>query len=202
MARLKQDGQDAEADAVPEWQQDPAKAKVEQPFVSLLIVSALSVAFAHGGNDVGNAVGPFASILEIRRTGGFEEKPTIPFEAIIAGTVAFVVGIVTMGRLTISTVGTKITTLTPTRSFATQIGAAVAVLTSSALKLPVSTSHCLVGAVIGIGAAQSLTKSGSINWKVLSRIFLAWGITIPLAMFSALIVFLPAASMIKWDFNQ
>lgn len=123
--------------------------------------------------------------------GTVSAKPDIPIWAIIYGSIGFVLGIFTMGRLTIKTVGTKITVLTPSKSFATQMGGAIAVLGSSYLGLPVSTSHCLVGSVVGIGLFEKLMKTGTLNLAVLSRIFLAWGITIPLAMVIASAIFLP-----------
>jgi len=165
------------------------KEQAEKYFVPLLIVSAFSVACAHGGNDVGNAVGPLSAILMVVNSGEVSSKPDIPMWALIYGAAGFVIGILTMGRLTIKTVGSKITELTPSKSFATQMGGAVAVLGSSALGLPVSTSHCLVGAVVGIGIFQTITKTGGVNTKVLARIFLAWGLTIPIAMSISLMLF-------------
>lgn len=163
----------------------------EAHFVPLLIISALSVACAHGGNDVGNAVGPLSAIAMVEHDGRVASKPTIPAWALIYGTIGFVLGILTMGRLTIKTVGTKITALCPSKSFATQMGGAIAVLGSSAAGLPVSTSHCLVGSVVGIGLFEKCVGTGRLNLSVLSRIFLAWGITIPLSMLVALSLFTP-----------
>lgn len=118
--------------------------------------------------------------------------PDIPFWALVMGSLGFVLGIMTLGHRTISTVGTKITQLTPTRSFATQIGAAIAVLASSVMGLPVSTSHCLVGAVIGIGLAQKLSGvTAPLSWGVLKRIALSWVATIPIAMILALCFYYP-----------
>jgi phosphate/sulfate permease len=179
----------------PAWMADEKGKHVEAPFVPLLIVSALSVAFAHGGNDVGNAVGPLSTILGIHETGEVKDVPDIPYWALFVGAAGFIIGIITMGSLTIKTVGTKITTLTPSKSFATQIGAAVAVLGSSALKLPVSTSHCLVGAVLGIGLVQWFLGTGEVNARVLSRIVLAWVVTIPIAMICTLVVYWPFAHL-------
>lgn len=180
---------DAEQDQENQMLQE--KALSEKYFVPLLIVSAMSVACAHGGNDVGNAIGPLSAIVMVFDNGTVSAKPDIPIWAIIYGSLGFVLGIFTMGRLTIKTVGTKITVLTPSKSFATQMGGAIAVLGSSYLGLPVSTSHCLVGSVIGIGLFEKLMKTGTLNLMVLSRIFLAWGITIPLAMVIASAIFLP-----------
>ena len=104
------------------------------------------------------------------------------------------VGIMVMGHRTIDTVGNKITRLTPSRSYATQVGASVAVLGSSVLGLPVSTSHCLIGAVVGVGLAQRLAGgSSSLNFKILQKIIVGWVVTIPLAMLAATLLFLPAA---------
>jgi len=163
----------------------------ETPFNFPLILSGLSLAFAHGGNDVGNAVGPFAAVLAVARDGEVEATPDPPFWTLLVGALAFLVGILTMGRLTIKTVGSKITKLTASKSFATQIGAAMAVMTSSALGLPVSTSHCLVGSVVGGAFASRLVGQGSVNKKVLLKILNAWLATIPLAMGIAVVCFTP-----------
>lgn len=163
----------------------------EKYFVPLLILSALSVACAHGGNDVGNAVGPLSAIIMVSQSRTVASTPDIPFWALCYGSAGFVLGIVTMGRLTIKTVGTKLTALTPSKSFATQMGGAVAVLGSSALGLPVSTSHCLVGSVVGIGVFEQMMKTGDLNVHLLRRIALAWCLTIPIAMLLSTIVFVP-----------
>mmetsp|Transcript_42080 Transcript_42080/g.85921 ORF Transcript_42080/g.85921 Transcript_42080/m.85921 type:complete len:799 (-) Transcript_42080:69-2465(-) len=166
-------------------------AQAEKRFVPLLIVSAFSVACAHGGNDVGNAIGPLSAILQVVEKNEVSSSPDIPFWALVFGSAGFLIGIVTMGRLTIQTVGNKITELTPSKSFATQMGGAIAVLSSSALGLPVSTSHCLVGAVVGIGVVQKCMATGSVNMVVLGRIAVAWVVTIPLAMLVSVSLYLP-----------
>merc|ERR1711862_858091 len=168
-----------------------AAKEAETYFVTLLCLSAFSVCVAHGGNDVGNATGPLSAILGVFMDGTLAKTPDIPMWATIYGCLGFAVGILTMGRFTIKTVGTKITVLSPSTAFCTQIGGAVAVLSASALGMPVSTSHCLVGAVVGIGLAQKATNTGKLNFKVLSKIFIAWIVTIPLAMLVTLVVFLP-----------
>merc|ERR1711964_926531 len=111
-----------------------------------------------------------------------DAKPDIPMWALCMGATGFVVGIVLLGSRTISTVGSKITKLTPSKSYATQMGAAVAVLCASALGLPVSTSHCLVGAVIGIGVVQKYMtpEATPLSLAVLKKIVLGWAVTIPL----------------------
>jgi len=178
--------------------EDEGSAEVEGPFVPLLIVSALSVAFAHGGNDVGNAVGPLSVIIGIIDTGVVEDTVHVPMWALFMGAAGFCFGIVTMGSRTITTVGNKITKLTPSRSYATQIGAAVAVLSSSVAGLPVSTSHCLVGAVIGVGLAQKLTGTDSpLQLNVLKKIVIGWMVTIPLAMFAAVVIYYPFQQLFR-----
>jgi len=165
--------------------------QAESMFVPVLVLSALLVAVAHGGNDVGNAVGPLVAILNVYETNEVLEKPEIPIWAIVYGTAGFITGITFMGRHTIKTVGTKITVLSPSVAFCTQIGGAVAVLSASALGMPVSTSHCLVGAVVGIGSAQQAMGTGKLNARVLFRIFLAWVVTIPSASAVSLLMFVP-----------
>jgi phosphate/sulfate permease len=175
-------------------EQKENKKKMEELFTPLLVISALCVAFAHGANDVGNAVGPLAVIFQVYDEGSIPAngKPNIPMWSLFMGACGFVFGIVFLGSKTIATVGTKITKLTPTRSYATQIGAAIAVLASSVVGLPVSTSHCLVGSVVGVGLAQKfLGEHNSLSLSVLKKIVLGWAVTIPLAMLVAVIVFLP-----------
>jgi len=193
------------------------------------------VAFAHGGNDVGNAVGPLAAIWEVYKTddtivdsgqnassgSGYGsdwnstnstgtsllqeaakaiKAPDIEFWMLLLGGAGFVVGILLLGVRTIDTVGNKLSALTPSKSFAAQIGAAVAVLTSSALGLPVSTSHCLVGAVIGVGAADRVTGGSSqMNFQILGKIVIGWLVTIPLAMGVAVIIYYMAAEQYTGD---
>ena len=108
----------------------------EKPFVPLLILSALTVAFAHGANDVGNAVGPLAAVFEATLNGSIAGTPQMPIWVLAIGSAGFVVGIAALGSRTIATVGGKITTLTPSKSFSVQIGAAVAVLSSTSSALP------------------------------------------------------------------
>ena len=173
---------------------------VQKPFVPLLIAAGLTVAFAHGGNDVGNAVGPLSTILYIHQQNPHavpsdddEDAAGTPWSAIIVGTLALVAGIMTLGSRTIETVGNSITELTPSRSFATQIGAGIAVLVSSTVDLPVSTTHCLVGAVVGVNMMEGWCKvdgAKDLDFKVLKKIVIGWVVTIPLAAGVSVIVLL------------
>eukprot|EP00472_Partenskyella_glossopodia_P004792 CAMPEP_0197527808 /NCGR_PEP_ID=MMETSP1318-20131121/22835_1 /TAXON_ID=552666 /ORGANISM="Partenskyella glossopodia, Strain RCC365" /LENGTH=489 /DNA_ID=CAMNT_0043082629 /DNA_START=95 /DNA_END=1561 /DNA_ORIENTATION=- len=155
---------------------DPA----ESNFVGLLVLSALTVAFAHGANDVGNAVGPLAVMMEVLSEGVVHDVPKVQEWCLALGACGFVVGILTLGKNTVETVGNKIIRLTPSTSYATQMGAAIAVLLSSALGMPVSTSHCLVGSVLGAGLAQSFVarfkghRGPDINFWILNKIFIGW----------------------------
>lgn len=184
--RLKSATADGETVAAPSGEVDSAQPMEEQPFVPLLVLSALTVAFAHGANDLGNSIGPLAAILVLEQPGGGDitAPPGIPLWLLSLGAIGFVVGIVLLGRRTIQTVGGKITKLTPSRSFAVQMGTAVAVLSSTVLGLAVSTSHCLVGSMIGIGLADKLRggADAQLNLGMILKIVLGWGLTIPLAM--------------------
>ena len=177
---------------------DQAGDEAEKPFVPLLILSAMTVAFAHGGNDVGNSIGPLATILDVVQGGDITAVPEIQWWVLLLGSCGFVVGIVLIGNRTIATVGGKITTLTPSRSFAVQTGTAVAVLSSTVLGLAVSTSHCLVGAVIGVGiAGRLLGTGGELNASMLKKIVIGWAATIPLAMLVSLIFFYVLSALYK-----
>jgi PiT family inorganic phosphate transporter len=172
--------------------------ETQKRFVPLLIAAGLTVAFAHGGNDVGNAVGPLAVMVDIARTSNIETTPALPFSALLLGAIAFVIGILALGSRTISTVGSKITALTPSRSYCTQLGTAVAVLLSSFMELPVSTSHCLVGSMVGVAIAERHCGVPGIDLDlgVLKRIFLGWAVTIPLAAIFATLLFLPLKGLL------
>ena len=162
--------------------EDRKALDMEKPFNFLLVITSACVAFAHGANDVANSAGPFAAILE-GASDRVAAKPDVPFWVVLLGGGLMSIGILTWGERTISTVSTKITALSPSKAFAVQLGAAVAVLTASVLELPVSTSHCLVGSVIGASLAEKVFDgSKTVDFKVLGRILVSWLITIPLAM--------------------
>ena len=129
-------------------------------------------------------------MIEIAALGRMEDHPEIPLWVLFIGAAGFVAGIALLGSRTIATVGNKITRLTPSKSFAVQIGAAIAVLSSTVLGLAVSTSHCLVGSVVGIGlASKVLGEVGALNGRVLLKILVGWAVTIPLSMMCALVVY-------------
>src|SRR5690606_20437011 len=119
-------------------------------FGYLQLISACFVAFAHGANDVANAIGPVAAVLEIIRFGSLNVVTHIPSWLLALGGAGIVVGLATWGCRVIETIARKITELTPTRGFSAEFGAATTILLASKLGLPVSTTHCVVGAVLGV----------------------------------------------------
>jgi PiT family inorganic phosphate transporter len=143
------------------------------------LLSACFVAFAHGSNDVGNAVAPLAAIAYIHRTGtvpleGFE----VPLWILVVGGIGIVSGLAVWGKKVIATIGEEIISLQPSGGFCAELATATTILLASRLGLPVSTSHALVGGVVGIGLVQT---TGAIRLQTLSTIGLAWLVTVPLA---------------------
>jgi len=159
--------------------------KVEKIFGYFQIATAAFVAFAHGSNDVANAVGPMAAVLETIK-GGVSAKAPLPYWVLLSGGVFIVIGLATYGYKVIKTVGTKITEITPTRGFAAEIGAAATIIIASSLGLPISTTHVLIGAVIGIGFARGVS---ALNLSVLKKIVASWVITLPASAIISAIVF-------------
>lgn len=149
---------------------------VEKMFIYLQILSACFVAFAHGANDVANAIGPVAAVLDIIKNGVISDVAIIPSWLLAFGGIGIVIGLATWGWRVIETIGKKITELTPTRGFCAEFGAATTILIASKLGLPISTTHCLVGAVLGVGLARGMR---ALNLNMLRDIVLSWVITIP-----------------------
>ncbi len=159
---------------------------VERVFVPLVIISSCSVAFAHGANDVANSVGPLAAIVNILKTGAIDMKVPVPLWILSLGGAGIVLGLATYGYRVMMTVGTKITEITPSRGVAADIAASATVLVCTRLALPVSTTHTLVGAILGIGMARGL---GGINKKIVGSIFGSWLFTVPAAAVMSAILF-------------
>jgi PiT family inorganic phosphate transporter len=149
---------------------------VEKVFVYLQIISACYVAFAHGANDVANAIGPVAAVLGVLKNGFITEASVVPSWLLALGGVGIVIGLATWGWRVMETIGKRITELTPTRGFCAEFGAATTILIASKLGLPISTTHCLVGAVLGVGLARGLS---ALNLGMLKEIVLSWVVTIP-----------------------
>ncbi|RJX18627.1 MAG: anion permease [Desulfobulbus sp.] len=159
---------------------------VEQVFVPLVITSSCSVAFAHGANDVANSVGPLAAIVSILQSGVMDAKVPVPLWILTLGGVGIVIGLATYGFKVMMTVGTKITEITPSRGVAADLAATATVLACTRLSLPVSTTHTLVGAILGIGLARGLS---GIDKRVVSSIFGSWLFTVPAAAIMSAIFF-------------
>lgn len=174
-------------EADPEADKHNRFGSVERIFAVLMIFTACAMAFAHGSNDVANAVGPLATVVATINSGGeVLQKTAMPPWILLLGGVGIVVGLMTWGYRVMATIGSKITALTPTRGFAAELSAASTVVLASSIGLPVSTTHTLVGAVLGVGMARGIT---AINLRVVGSIFTSWLITLPVGAGMAIVFF-------------
>ncbi len=149
---------------------------VESAFAILMIVTASAMAFAHGSNDVANAIGPVSAIISVASEGAIGSKAAVNSWVLLLGGIGIVFGLAMLGGKVIKTVGTKITTLTPSLGFSAEMAAASTVVAATYLGFPISTTHTLVGAVIGVGLAKGVSH---IDLNSIGRIILSWLITIP-----------------------
>ncbi len=161
-------------------------ANVEKVFGVLMLVTACAMAFAHGSNDVANAIGPLAAIVSVAKSGMVLQSAPVPPWILLLGGVGIVAGLATFGYRVMATVGSGITELTPSRGFAATLAAASTVVVASATGLPVSTTHTLVGGVLGVGLARGIA---ALNMEVIRTIFLSWIITLPAGAVLAIIFF-------------
>jgi PiT family inorganic phosphate transporter len=145
------------------------------------------MAFAHGSNDVANAIGPVAAVVSTAATGVVGQTAAIPVWVLVLGGLGIVVGLATYGRRVIATVGEKITHLTPSRGFAAELAAATTIVVASSTGIPISTTHTLVGAILGVGMARGIE---AIDLSVVGRIMLSWIVTIPAGAILSIIFFL------------
>ncbi len=159
---------------------------VERVFAVLMVITACGMAFAHGSNDVANAIGPLAAVIGIATTGSIAAKSALPIWVLVIGGVGIVIGLATFGRHVIATVGKKITQLTPSRGFAAELAAATTIVIASGTGMPISTTHTLVGAVLGVGLARGIE---AIDLRVVARILVSWVVTIPAGAFLAIVFF-------------
>jgi PiT family inorganic phosphate transporter len=160
---------------------------VEEVYVPLVIISSCSVAFAHGANDVANSVGPLAAVVHILQGGAVQMKVAVPLWVLMLGGGGIVLGLATYGYRVMETVGTKITEITPSRGVAADIAATATVLVCTRMKLPISTTHVLVGAIMGIGLARGLA---GIDSRIAKKTFKSWIITVPAAAIVSIGLFL------------
>ena len=169
--------------------QKAREATVERIFGILMVVTACGMAFAHGSNDVANAIGPLAAVISVATTGAVTAKASMPSWVLVLGGAGIVIGLATFGRHVIATVGEKITHLTPSRGFAAELAAATTIVVASGTGIPISTTHTLVGAVLGVGLARG--GMGAIDLRIVTRIVSSWLVTIPAgAILSILFFFL------------
>ncbi|MCH1527808.1 MAG: DUF47 family protein, partial [Candidatus Poseidoniaceae archaeon] len=163
---------------------------VERIFVWLQIITAAYVAFAHGANDRSNAIGPMAAVWQVlsNDTGMLMEKAPIPLWLVLLGSAGIAIGVMTWGWRVMETIGKKITEITPTRGFAAEFGAATTIMIFSMpfLAVPVSTTHTLVGAVVGVGLAGG---AKAVDFRVFGKIAASWVASVPVAAFGAATIY-------------
>lgn len=160
--------------------------KVEGWFSCLQIISACFIAFAHGANDVANVIGPIAAVFGVLDHGVAGVNETTPIGLLLFGGVGIVLGLATWGWRVIETIGKRITELTPSRGFCAEFGASLTILFASKIGIPISTTHCLVGSVLGVGVARGLR---GINLKTLKGIVFSWICTIPASAVTTILCF-------------
>ena len=166
---------------------------VELVFGVLMIFTACAMAFAHGSNDVANAIGPVAAVVSIVSTEGVvSQQSPVPTWVLLLGAMGIVAGLMMYGHKVIATVGSGITDLTPSRGFCCNLAASAVVVLASGTGLPISTTHTLVGAVLGVGFARGIS---ALNLRVVGSIFMSWIITLPAGALLAIVFFYIIASL-------
>ena len=167
---------------------------VERIFVWLQVIAAAYVAFAHGANDRSNAIGPMAAVYQVLSNDGqLEAVANVPTWLVLLGSAGIAIGVVTWGWRVMETIGSKITDITPTRGFAATFGAATTVLIFSMpfLAVPVSTTHTLVGAVVGVGLAGG---AKAVDFRVFGKIIASWLASLPAAGFGSIVIYVAVGS--------
>jgi len=160
---------------------------LEGVFGILMVFTACSMAFAHGSNDVANAVGPLAAVVSTIKAGGqIGATSAMPAWILLIGAAGIVVGLATLGWRVIRTIGQRITELTPSRGFAAELGAAATVVLASGTGLPISTTHTLVGAVLGVGFARGIA---AVDLRMVRSIVVSWLVTLPVSAVLAIVLF-------------
>jgi PiT family inorganic phosphate transporter len=166
-------------------------ASVEKIFAVLIVFTACAMAFAHGSNDVSNAIGPLSAVIS-----ALEPAITqVPVWVLLVGSVGIITGLATYGHKVIATVGTQITHLTPSRGFSATLAAAITVLVATNTGLPISTTHTLIGGIFGVGLAHGLE---SVNFSVLRSIVISWVITFPIGAILSIIFYKALSAFFLW----
>ncbi len=162
-------------------------ASVEKVFAPMMLFTACAMAFAHGSNDVANGIGPLAAVVSIISSGGeVMQNSELPLWVLLLGGGGIVLGLITLGYRVMLTVGRKITELTPSRGFCAELAAATTVVLASRTGLPVSTTHILVGSVLGVGLARGI---GALDLRVVFNIIVSWLVTLPAGAIMAMLFF-------------
>jgi inorganic phosphate transporter, PiT family len=162
-------------------------ASVEKVFTPMMLFTACAMAFAHGSNDVANGIGPLAAVYSIISSGGeVMQSSALPIWILLLGGAGIVLGLITLGYRVMMTVGKKITELTPSRGFCAELAAATTVVLASRTGLPVSTTHILVGSVLGVGLARGV---GALDLRVVLNIIISWLVTLPAGAIMAMLFF-------------
>ncbi|QPB42702.1 inorganic phosphate transporter [Rodentibacter haemolyticus] len=160
---------------------------VEKVFSILMLLTACAMAFAHGSNDVANAIGPLSAVVTIVNEGGkIVSQAPLAWWILPLGALGIAVGLITMGQKVMATVGSGITDLTPSRGFAAQFATAMTVVVASGTGLPISTTQTLVGAILGIGFARGIA---ALNLTVIRNIISSWVVTLPAGAFFSIVIF-------------
>ena len=161
-----------------------------------MVFTASAMAFAHGSNDVANAVGPMSAIISmVQENGQLAAKSAVPGWVLLVGAMGIVLGLATLGYQVIATVGKKITELTPSRGFSAEFATASTVVLASYTGLPISTTHTLVGAILGVGFARGIA---AIDMRIVGNIFMSWVVTLPAGAILSILFFF----MLKGIFGQ
>jgi len=159
---------------------------VTRLFAQLQVLTACYVAFAHGANDVANAVGPLAAIFSVVKTKTVALKVEVPIWMLLVGGIAVGGGLFAFGTRVMATIGKRITEITPVRGFCAEFGAATTILICSRLGLPVSTTHVLVGSVVGVGLMRGM---GALDLRILKNIGLSWIVTLPFTILLSMLLY-------------
>ncbi|XP_076876449.1 sodium-dependent phosphate transporter 1-B isoform X2 [Brachyhypopomus gauderio] len=159
------------------------RAEADKPEVSILfqflqILTACFGSFAHGGNDVSNAIGPLVALWLVYESGSVESKAATPIWLLLYGGVGICVGLWVWGRRVIQTMGKDLTPITPSSGFSIELASAVTVVVASNIGLPISTTHCKVGSVVAVGWMRSRK---AVDWRLFRNIFMAWFVTVPIS---------------------
>jgi sodium-dependent phosphate transporter len=153
--------------------------RAEYTYSFLQILTASTTSFAHGANDVSNAIGPYTTIYFIWSTAKISNKVPVPLWILVFGGAGIVIGLWTYGYNIMRALGNKITLHSPSRGFSMELGAAITIIMATKLALPVSTTQCITGATVGVGLCNGTWRT--INWRMVAWIYMGWFVTLPCA---------------------